>query len=99
MGAMMRYFFHLRDFRGDLLEDEEGTDFPNLAAARDYPTQAMRDLLAETVKQGESARFDMVIVADEDGRHVISVPVAAPLPASLVSLLRHTAEAVPPNRL
>ena len=69
----MRYFFHLRDFRGDLLEDEEGTDFPNLAAARDYATKAMRELLAEAIKHGESARFDMVVVADEDRRHVISV--------------------------
>jgi hypothetical protein len=96
---MMRYFFHLRDFLGDLLEDEEGTEFPNLAAARDYATQAMRELLAEVIEHGESARFDMVVVADEDGRHVTSVPVAAPLPATLVSLLKHPAEAVPGNRL
>lgn len=95
----MRYFIHLRDFGGNLSEDEEGMDFPNLAAARDYASQATRELLAEAIKQGESTRFDMVVVADKDGRHVISVPVVAPLPATLVSLLSNPAGAIPPNRL
>ena len=32
--AMGKYFLHLTGFDGDLIEDEEGTDFPTFAAAR-----------------------------------------------------------------
>ena len=32
---MARYYLHLRDFKGDLLVDEEGAELPSLAAARE----------------------------------------------------------------
>lgn len=52
---MARYFLHLRGFDGDLMEDEEGTDFPTFAAAREYAIAAMGDLVAEAIKDGREA--------------------------------------------
>jgi hypothetical protein len=42
---MNRYYLHLRDFCGDLIEDEEGSHFPSVAAARDRALTSMRELL------------------------------------------------------
>lgn len=85
---MAQYFLHLRDFGGDLVEDEEGMDFPAFAAARDYAIAAMRELVSEAIKNGQEIRYEMVVVADEQGSHLASVPVVAPLPATLLNVLK-----------
>ncbi len=95
---MAQYFLHLRDFGGDLVEDEEGMDFPAFAAARDYAIAAMRELVSEAIKNGQEIRYEMVVVADEQGSHLASVPVVAPLPATLLNVLKNPAKVVPANR-
>jgi hypothetical protein len=95
---MSRYYMHVRDFRGDLIEDEEGSDLPSLAAARDEAMSAMHEILGAAIKNGEDLKFEAVIVADDHGRHVASVPVLAALPAMIVDLLKQPSKAVPLNR-
>jgi hypothetical protein len=95
---MARYFLHLRGFDGDLMEDEEGTDFPTFAAAREYAIAAMGDLVAEAIKDGREAHYEMIVLADEHGSHLASVPVVAPLPATLLYVLKDPAKAVPADR-
>jgi hypothetical protein len=95
---MAKYFLHLRDFSGDLMEDEEGTDFPTFAAARDEAVIAMRELVGEAIKNGEEIPYEMIVVADEQGRHVASVPLVAPVPATLLNVLKDPAKVVPANR-
>ena len=95
---MSRYFLHLRDFRGDLIEDEEGWDFPGLATARDEAMRALHELLGEAVRHGQDLDFEAVIVADDHGRHVASVPVLAALPVAIVNLLTQPSKAIPVNR-
>jgi len=41
---MSRYYLHVRDFRGDVVEDVEGVDLPNLTAARDEAMSAMQEM-------------------------------------------------------
>jgi hypothetical protein len=83
---------HIRDFRGDLLEDQEGSDFPDEAMS------AMREIAAAAIKNGEDLKTEAVVVADDHGRHVASVPILAALPVAIVDLLKRPSKAVPLNR-
>jgi hypothetical protein len=95
--VMARYFLHLRNFDGDLTQDEEGMDFPNFVAARQYAIGAMGELLAEAIKNGNEP-YEMIVLADEHGSHLASVPVVAPLPATLLNVVKDPAKAVPADR-
>ena len=94
----MIFYFHLRDLDGALIEDEEGTEFPTSAAARDYALKAARELLGESIKHGEGGPFEAVFVADEDGKEVAAVPFVAALPEVLVRTLKDPEKILPPNR-
>jgi hypothetical protein len=96
---MARYFLHLREFGGGLVEDEEGIDFSNLSAARDYAVAAMRELVGEVIKHGEEPPYELVIVADENGSPLAAVPLIAPLSALLIDLAKDPAKIVPPARI
>jgi hypothetical protein len=95
---MSRYFLHLRDFEGHLVKDEEGSELPSLAAAKEHALLAMHDLVADAIKRGTEARCETVIVADERGSQVAAVPLVAALPATIVSVLKHPEKVVPTTR-
>ena len=79
---MRRFFFHLRT--GDeLIPDEEGTDLPNFSAAQREALLGARELLAEAIKSGKQRVPDAFVIADESGRALDTVPLAAVLPQSL----------------
>ena len=62
---MPRYYLHLWD--GDLYEeDEEGTDLPNLAAARDEALKFAQEIRSDL----EAPERALVQVADERGSTV-----------------------------
>jgi hypothetical protein len=96
---MSRYYFHLRDFRGDLTEDEEGSEFPSLPAARDRALTSMREILGEAIRHRHDVDIEALVVVDERGSQVASVPVAAVLPEVLVKALKNPGEVVPMTRL
>ena len=96
---MSRYYFHMRDFRGDLIEDEEGSEFPTLAAARDRALTSMRDILGKSIRHGQDVDIEAIIVVDERGDQAASVPVAAVLPEVMVKALKNPVEVVPIDRL
>jgi hypothetical protein len=60
--AMPRYFLHLWD-GGVLKKDQEGTELPSLAAARDEALQFARQINAEL----DAPERALVEVADERG--------------------------------
>jgi hypothetical protein len=71
---MPRFHFHVRD-NDNLLEDLEGTDFPDFEAARPDTVAASREVLAERIKAGlplDGLRFE---IFDEAGRLVATVPI------------------------
>ena len=76
---MGRFYFQLR--AGDeLLTDDEGQDWPDLSAARREAEQAARELLAEAIRAGKEEIPEAFVIADEDGREIDIVPLAAVLP-------------------
>jgi hypothetical protein len=80
--AMGRFYFHLR--AGDkLMPDEEGIDLPDLSAARREAIEAARELLGEAIKSGRPEVPEAFVIADEDGRELDAVPLAAVLPENL----------------
>jgi hypothetical protein len=48
---MRRYYFHLRNFKGVIAEDEEGSELPSLAVAMDQDHGS-----TEGTSRGRSAR-------------------------------------------
>jgi Domain of unknown function (DUF6894) len=80
--AMGRFYFHLRD--GDKLRpDDEGVDLPDFSAAKREAVLAARELLAEAIRSGRQKVPDAFVIADESGRTLDTVLLAALLPESL----------------
>jgi 1-acyl-sn-glycerol-3-phosphate acyltransferase len=79
---MARFYFHLRD--GDkLVLDPEGTDLPDLDAAKREALLAARDILSDAIKAGKPKVPDAFVIAEEVGRKLAIVPLAAVLPEPL----------------
>ncbi|WP_430648975.1 DUF6894 family protein [Bradyrhizobium hipponense] len=79
---MGRFYFHLR--AGDEITlDEEGTELPDLSAAEGEAVLAARELLAEAIKSGTPHVSEVLVIADEVGRPLGTVPLATVLPRLL----------------
>lgn len=96
---MARYFFHLLDFTGERLPDEEGAEFSSLSEAKEHALGAMGELVAEAIKRRAEAEVDTILIADERGTQLAAVPVVAALPLAVVGLLKSPEKIVPKNRL
>jgi predicted N-acetyltransferase YhbS len=70
---MPRYYFHIHRPEGTL-EDDEGSDLPNIDAVREEAITAVREIVAERVRRGDDADGDELRVADDSGRVVLTVP-------------------------
>ncbi len=79
---MVRFYFHLRAGDG-LLTDDEGQDLPDPSAARREAEQAARELLAEAIRAGREEAPEGFVIADEAGRALDIVLLAAVLPKFL----------------
>ncbi|MDH2357091.1 hypothetical protein ABIB90_008168 [Bradyrhizobium sp. JR4.1] len=79
---MARFYFHLR--AGDEITlDEEGTELPDLSAAEGEAVLVARELLAEAIKSGTPDVSEVLVIADEVGRPLSTVPLATVLPRLL----------------
>jgi hypothetical protein len=79
---MGRFYFHVRD--GDqLVRDEEGQDLPDTSAALSEAILTARELLANAIKSGKERIPDAIVVADESGQPIETVPIAIVLPKAL----------------
>ena len=73
---MSRYFLHLRD--GDeLIEDLEGSEFPDLEAARAEAIGAARDFVADQARSGRIMDQWQYEIWDAAGRMLAAVPLRA----------------------
>ncbi len=68
---MPRYFFHVYD--DVIAEDEEGSELPNLAAARLNALRGARDIIAEQVRRGYFVLSHWIDVVNEQGERVLTV--------------------------
>jgi hypothetical protein len=70
---MKRYFFNTRD--GDLFtKDEEGSELPDLDAARHEAILAAREMMAEMLLEGRVVDGQVFEIMDEDDLLVAKVP-------------------------
>jgi hypothetical protein len=80
------YYFHLK--HGDeLVMDEEGSNLPDLSAARQEALQSARELLAAAIKSGSGLVPDAIVVTDEHGGTVDSLRLVAVLPPAIRALI------------
>ena len=68
---MPRFFFHV--YHDIVAQDEEGTELPNLAAARLHALMGARDLDAEQVRHGHLELSHWIDVVDERGEKVLTL--------------------------
>jgi len=77
---MPRYYRHIRH-DGQVIQDPEGIDLPDLEAARAEAIQGIRDILAEAVKSGADDMVDdALVLTDEAGRVLTIIPFIEALP-------------------
>jgi hypothetical protein len=69
------YHFHIRE-QGTLILDEEGSELPNLAAARAEARASVRDLLAEEMKSGDAKPDRSIEITDPSGRLLECIAVS-----------------------
>jgi hypothetical protein len=80
--ALVRFYFH-QSTRDGMVEDPDGSDLPDLAAAVAEALIAARHLWAEAILQERDRGGESFEITDEDGRLLISVPLRNALPESL----------------
>jgi hypothetical protein len=79
---MPNYYFHLK-YTDRILTDDEGSEFPNLPAAKREAQSAVRDMLVEAIRFRHKRVPDALIVADVSGQTLHTLPLAAVLPQPL----------------
>lgn len=79
---MPHYYFHVRSPDGTA-RDEEGSDLPDLGAAREMALATGRELVADAVKSGRDRTLESVSIADESGRELAAVSIDDLLPRPL----------------
>ena len=68
---MPLYFFHIKE--GDeVLLDEEGSDCPDLQAARGEAIEGIRQILGDAVMFGSPLRLDREMHVADDAGHTLS---------------------------
>lgn len=67
---MPRYFLHAEYFGRDPIADEEGADFENVDAATVEARQALRELLAASIKDSNAPVPSIIRVVDDHGNEL-----------------------------
>jgi hypothetical protein len=71
---MPRYFFHITDEEG-LSRDDEGTELPNLEAARLEARASARDLIANYMKNRTPVTRQSLQISDAQGNVLETIDV------------------------
>ncbi len=79
---MAKYYFHVRS-GATVNPDEEGSELPNAAAAKEEALKTVRELLAEAIRFGRQHVPDCIIIADAHGREIMTVPFKEVLPEEI----------------
>jgi hypothetical protein len=73
LGAMARYYLNLRN-GGGYVEDLEGQELPDLAAARLHAIDGIRSVLSEEARRGEIDLRGSIEIADTHGNILLVLP-------------------------
>lgn len=84
---MSRFYLH-QQTRNGLIEDPDGTEAPNVAAARHGALIAARQLLANAILAGIAPLGSAFLIADESGKVLLNMPFKDAISESFLKLLR-----------
>jgi len=70
---MARYYLNIRN-GGGYVEDAEGQELPDLAAARLQAIEGVRSVLSEEARQGEIDLSGSIEIADQAGNILLVLP-------------------------
>jgi len=84
---MPRFFLHIDDGT-QRIEDGEGSDLPDLAAAREEALGAARQLWAAAILAGQDIAARRFVITDGDGNVMDTVDMDEALPEKLARRLR-----------
>ena len=76
------FFIHSRR-GGEIVRDVEGQELPGLEAAQATATAAVRELLADEIKHAKGPPLEAMIIADENGKELMTVRAKDLLPERL----------------
>jgi hypothetical protein len=77
---MPNFFFHLK-YANRVWKDNEGLDFPNLSCAKREAQLAARDILIDAVKSRVKTVPHALIISDDEGRTLQTLPMGPVLSA------------------
>jgi len=81
---MSRYYFHIRMSSPDeMISDQEGSEFSDIASARLEALAAARCILADAIRSGNENIPDAFVIADSQGRELDTVLLSVVLPKRL----------------
>jgi hypothetical protein len=80
---MPKYFFHLQQSNGDLIVDEDGCEMSGPDQVRSEVVRCGRELWGYACRNGVELMVEAFVIADEDGRPVMSVSLTDALPELL----------------
>jgi hypothetical protein len=83
---MGRYHFNIK-CEDRLVQDLEGSDLPDLAAAQQEALEVAREILANAIRQGQEPTGNLISVTDENGHELAIVPLADAIPSTVKRLL------------
>lgn len=78
----MRFFFH-QQTKGGLIVDPDGSELPDIEAARAEAVASARQLWAAAIIAGADLPVQSFEIADQAGHLLLSVPSGEALPPSL----------------
>ena len=73
---MPRYFLHIIR-RSDVIKDLEGSELPDLEAARREAVAGARAILSEEVRGGTLSLDEWIDITDASGNQLLSVPFSS----------------------
>lgn len=79
---MPRYFMHIEDRHGRI-EDEEGSELPNLAAAREEALASARQMWAAAILKHHDLGTRRFLVTESGGATVLTMSFDEALPEGL----------------
>jgi hypothetical protein len=79
---MRHFFFHVVQGT-ELLPDVEGAHLRDTSEARQMAICSAREILADAIRAGKNRVPEAIVIADEQGRTVETVPLAVVLPEPL----------------
>jgi hypothetical protein len=79
---MSRFYFHVVE-GAELLRDVEGAHLRDALEARRIAIRSAREILADAIRGGKNKIPEALLITDEEGRAIETIPFASVLPESL----------------